>query len=256
MIVRKSQNELEIMDRCNRLNWQILQEVARNAHVGATTCDLDRLAGRLAREAGAQPAFKGYRGFPANLCASVNDEIVHGIPKDRRLREGDIVSLDFGLIKDGYYGDAALTVPIGKVSADTARLLQVTQEALKRGISAIRAGGHLGDISSKVQEHVESNGFSVVKEFVGHGIGTELHEEPQVPNYGSPGQGPLLEQGMVLAIEPMVNVGGAQVMLDPDRWTARTADHSLSAHFERSVAVTSNGPWILGEPEGGTPAGG
>ena len=200
MIVRKSQTELEVMDRCNRLNWQILQEVARNVHAGVTTCDLDRLAEKLARDAGARPAFKGYRGFPASLCASVNDEIVHGIPKDRPLREGDIVSLDFGLIKEGYYGDAALTVAVGNVSENTERLLQVTQEALKRGISAILAGGHLGDISSKVQEHVESNGFSVVREFVGHGIGTDLHEEPQVPNYGSPGQGPLLEQGMVLGV--------------------------------------------------------
>jgi len=249
MIVRRSQTELQVMNRCNRLNWEILQELAAKVSPGITTRELDQRAERLAHQAGALPAFKGYRGFPASLCVSVNDEIVHGIPGDRVLMEGDIVSLDFGLLKDGYYGDAALTVPVGKVATDTQRLLEVTQEALKRGISAARAGGHLGDISWCVQEHVEKNGFSVVREFVGHGIGTELHEEPQVPNYGSPGQGPLLEQGMVLAIEPMVNAGGAQVMLDPDRWTARTADRSLSAHFERTVAVTSNGPWILGDLE-------
>ncbi len=246
MIIRKNDTELRLMDECNRLNWQILQELAKQVQAGVTTRELDQSAERLARQVHGQPAFKGYRGFPASLCASVNDEIVHGIPSDRRLKEGDIVSLDFGLLMGGYYGDAALTVPVGEVLEEAQRLLRVTEEALCRAIKAAVAGNHLGDVSWEVQTFVENSGFSVVREFVGHGIGTSLHEEPQVPNYGNPGQGPRLEQGMVLAIEPMVNVGSAQVLLDPDRWTARTADHSLSAHFERSVAITSNGPWTLG----------
>jgi methionyl aminopeptidase len=237
------------MDRCNRLVWMILQELAAAVKPGVSTRELDQLADRRARGLGARPAFKGYRGFPASLCVSVNDEIVHGVPSGRRLEEGDIVSLDFGLFKDGYYGDAALTVPVGEVGAQASTLLEVTRESLARGIQAARAGNHLGDISWEVQHHVESHGFSVVRDFVGHGIGSSLHEEPQVPNYGKPGLGPRLEAGMVLAIEPMVNAGSAEVVIDTDEWTARTADHSLSAHFERSVAITENGPWVLGEPE-------
>lgn len=249
MIIRKSRAELEIMDRCNRLVWEVLQELAEKAKPGVRTLELDRHADRRAREAGARSAFKGYRGFPASLCVSVNDEIVHGIPSERRLEEGDIVSLDFGVFMDGYYGDAALTVPIGEVSPEAKKLLQVTRQALEQAIQAARPGNHLGDVSWEVQDCVERNGFSVVREFVGHGIGGALHEEPQVPNYGKPGLGPRLEPGVVLAIEPMVNVGSPEVLIDADQWTARTADHSLSAHFERSVAVTAEGPWVLGEPE-------
>jgi methionyl aminopeptidase len=250
MIIRKSRAELEIMNECNRLVWEILQELVRQVRPGVKTLELDRQAEAMARAAGARPAFKGYRGFPASLCVSVNDEIVHGIPSERRLEEGDIVSLDFGVLKDGYYGDAALTVPVGEVDGEERRLMTVTREALERAIQAVRPGKHLGDVSWEVQDHVERSGFSVVREFVGHGIGASLHEEPQIPNYGKPGLGPLLEQGMVLAIEPMVNAGGPEVVIDADHWTARTADRSLSAHFERSVAVTGDGVWVLGEPEG------
>ncbi|MCI0457164.1 MAG: type I methionyl aminopeptidase [Gemmataceae bacterium] len=249
MIIRKSNAEIEIMDRCNRLVWEILRELADMAKPGVRTRELDSHAERRARAAGARPAFKGYRGFPASLCVSVNDEIVHGIPSERRLQEGDIVSLDFGVCKEGYYGDAALTVPVGEVSPEARRLLSVTREALGRAIQAARPGAHLGDISWEVQDHVERHGFSVVREFVGHGIGGALHEEPQVPNFGKPGLGPRLETGMVLAIEPMVNAGAPEVVIDNDQWTARTADHSLSAHFERSVAVTQGGPLVLGDPE-------
>jgi methionyl aminopeptidase len=250
MIIRKTAAELRVMHECNRLVLEILEELAEKVRPGVRTRELDRHADRRARAAGGRPAFKGYRGFPASLCVSVNDEVVHGIPCDRRLEEGDIVSLDFGVYRDGFYGDAAVTVPVGRVSAEAARLLEVTREALGRAVRAVRPGGHLGDVSWEVQSHVESQGYSVVREFVGHGIGASLHEEPQVPNYGKPGQGPRLEHGMVLAIEPMVNAGGPEVVVDADRWTARTADSSLSAHFERSVAVTQQGAWVLGEAEG------
>jgi len=247
MIIYKTRREIETMDRCNRVVGQILAALAREARPGVTTLDLDRKAEEMIREAGVKPAFKGYRGYPCVLCTSVNEEVVHGIPSARKvLREGDIIGLDFGVVLDGYFGDAALTVPVGRVSREAADLMRVTQESLQRGIEAARAGGRLSDISAAVQRHVEAGGYSVVREFVGHGIGTSLHEDPQVPNYGAPGAGPVLKEGLTLAIEPMVNVGDPAVRIHPDGWTASTVDGSLSAHFERSIAITENGPLVLG----------
>ncbi len=252
MIIYKSRDEIETMDRCNRVVAQILVELARQVRPGITTKDLDRSAERLCQEAAVKPAFKGYRGYPAVLCASVNEEVVHGIPSVKRvLKEGDIIGLDFGVVLDGYYGDAAVTVPVGRVSRQAEDLMRVTRESLRRGIAAARPGGRLSDVSSTIQGHAESCGYSVVREFVGHGIGTSLHEDPQVPNYGAPGSGPILKEGLVLAIEPMVNAGAPDVRIGSDGWTASTVDGSLSAHFERSVAITADGPWILGgEAEG------
>ncbi len=214
---------------------------------GVTTAELDAAAERLVRAAGAEPAFKGYRGYPATLCASVNDEVVHGIPGDRAVSEGDIISLDMGVKLDGFYGDSAVTVPVGKVTDEVQRLLQVTQESLQKGIAQVRLGGRVSDIGHAIQEHVEAAGFSVVREFVGHGIGAQLHEEPQIANYGEPGRGPRLAEGMVLAIEPMVNMGKPAVKVLRDGWTAVTRDGSLSAHFEHTVAVTKDGPLVLTE---------
>lgn len=212
---------------------------------GVRTADLDTFAEEYLRKRGATPAFKGYRDYPFSLCVSVNEQVVHGLPSERQLREGDIVSLDLGTIVDGYYGDSALTVPVGQVSPEAARLLRVTEEALMRGIGAARLGGHLSDISHAVQSHVEAHGFSVVRIFVGHGIGKALHEDPQIPNYGPPGLGPRLKPGMVLAIEPMVNAGGPEVEILSDNWTAVTKDRSLSAHFEHTIALTEQGVEIL-----------
>jgi methionyl aminopeptidase len=224
----------------------ILSELAAYAAPGVITVDLDRLVENRVREAGVVPAFKGYRGYPSTLCASINDEVVHGIPSDhRRLEAGDIISLDMGVLVNGYYGDSAVTVGVGPISDEAARLLRVTEEALYRGIEAARLGGRLSDIGHAIQEWVERHDFSVVREFVGHGIGTKLHEEPQIPNYGQPGRGPRLAEGMVLAIEPMVNVGRPAVKVLADGWTAVTRDGSLSAHFEHTVAVTADGPLIL-----------
>ncbi len=210
-----------------------------------TTAQLDRLAEEMILASGGSPAFKGYRGFPASVCASVNDQIVHGIPNQAPLREGDILSLDVGVCLEGYYGDAAWTYPVGVIQPELQRLLQVTRDALFKGIDKILAGNRVSDISASIQQHVESQGFSVVREFVGHGIGLALHEDPQVPNYGRPGRGPRLREGMVLAIEPMVNTGGPESRVLEDQWTAVTVDGGCSAHFEHSVAVTENGPWIL-----------
>jgi methionyl aminopeptidase len=247
MIIYKSREEIETMDRANRIVAQILASLAARVEPGVTTMDLDREAGRLCREAGAKPAFKGYRGYPCVLCTSVNEEVVHGIPSPKKvLQEGDIIGLDFGVVLDGYYGDAAVTVPVGKVSAEAGTLMRVTREALLCGIAEARAGRRLSDVGAAIQRHVEAQGFSVVREFVGHGIGTALHEDPQVPNYGAPGNGPLLKEGMALAIEPMVNIGRPDVRIHSDGWTASTIDGSLSAHFERSIAITENGPLILG----------
>ena len=215
---------------------------------GITTEELDRLAEEYIKRHGGIPAFKGYRGYPRSLCVSVNEEVVHGIPGKRRLKEGDIVSLDLGVLMDGYYGDAAITVPLGKVSELARRLIKVTEEALYRGIEMARPGNRLSDISHAIQSHVEKAGFSVVREFVGHGIGKELHEEPQVPNFGPPNRGPRLEPGMVLAIEPMVNTGTWEVRILPNGWTVVTADGGLSAHFEHTVAITDDGPEILSLP--------
>jgi methionyl aminopeptidase len=247
MIIYKSREEIGRMDRCNRVVAQILAALKGAVAPGVTTADLDRMAERMCREAGVKPAFKGYRGYPCVLCTSVNEEVVHGIPSPKKvLREGDIIGLDFGVVLEGYYGDAAVTVPVGRISPEAENLLRVTRESMKRGIRAARPGARLSDISAAVQEHVESHGYSVVREFVGHGIGTSLHEDPQVPNFGAPGSGPVLKEGLALAIEPMVNMGNPAVRIHADGWTASTVDGSLSAHFERSIAVTEDGPMLLG----------
>jgi methionyl aminopeptidase len=245
VIVCKSPREIEQMRRANVLVAEVLAELASMVKPGVTTAELDAAAERLVRAAGAEPAFKGYRGYPATLCASVNDEVVHGIPGDRAVSEGDIISLDMGVKLDGFYGDSAVTVPVGKVTDEVQRLLQVTQESLQKGIAQVRLGGRVSDIGHAIQEHVEAAGFSVVREFVGHGIGAQLHEEPQIANYGEPGRGPRLAEGMVLAIEPMVNMGKPAVKVLRDGWTAVTRDGSLSAHFEHTVAVTKDGPLVL-----------
>ena len=233
------------MRKSNALVAAILEELAKKIRPGVKTIELDRLSEAMALKRGARPAFKGYRGYPYSLCTSVNSEVVHGMPSERELQEGDIVSLDFGILRDGYYGDAAVTVPVGEISPEARRLLRVTEEALYRGISAARAGNRIGDISAAIQGHVEAAGFSVVRDLVGHGIGKSLHEDPQVPNYGSSGRGIELKPGMVFAIEPMVNEGTYRVDVLRDGWTVVTADGKLSAHFEHSVAVTENGPVIL-----------
>jgi methionyl aminopeptidase len=250
VIVCKSPAEIERMAAANALVARVLAELASVAAPGVTTRDLDGLAERRIREAGAVPAFKGYRGYPATLCASVNEQVVHGIPSDRVLVEGDILSLDIGAQMDGFYGDAAVTVPIGRISDEARRLLRVTEEALGQAIERVRVGSRVSDIGHAVQRHVEANGFSIVREFVGHGIGAQMHEEPQIPNYGEPGRGPRLAEGMVLAIEPMVNAGRPGVKILADGWTAVTKDGSLSAHFEHTVAVTASGPRILTAPNG------
>jgi methionyl aminopeptidase len=234
------------MREAGRLVGEVLAELAAHVAPGVTTADLDRLAEKRIAQAGATAAFKGYHGYPATICASINDEVIHGIPSGRRvLNEGDVVSIDVGASLDGYYGDSAMTLPVGQVSEEAARLLRVTEEALYRAIERTRPGGRVSDIGYEVQRHVESHGFSVVREFVGHGIGQRMHEDPQVPNYGEPGRGPRLAEGMVLAIEPMVNAGKAAVKVLADGWTAVTRDGSLSAHFEHTVAVTADGPRIL-----------
>ena len=245
MIVCKSASELVRMRTANALVADVLGALEVMVLPGVTTLDLDAVAESLVREGGAEPAFKGYRGFPATVCASVNEEVVHGIPSKRPLKAGDIVSLDVGVLLDGFYGDSALTVPVGEISVAAAKLLSVTEQSLERAISAVRAGARVSDLGYAVQNYVETNGYSVVREFVGHGIGTKLHEEPQIPNYGQPGQGPRLAEGMVLAIEPMVNIGSATVKILKDGWTAVTSDGNLSAHFEHTVAVTAEGAEVL-----------
>jgi methionyl aminopeptidase len=249
MIVCKSAAELEKMHRAGLVVWDVLTALRKMVAPGVTTMDLEKFAARRCEEHSARPAFKGYRGFPCVLCTSVNEEVVHGIPSEKRkLRDGDVLSVDFGVELDGYFGDSALTIPVGKVAPEVAKLLRVTRESLDRAIDKMRPGNRLSDVSHAVQSWVESNGFSVVREFVGHGIGTKMHEEPQLPHYGPPGRGPRLQEGMVLAIEPMVNAGGPGVKVLDDDWTAVTTDGSWSAHFEHTVAVTSNGPWILTRP--------
>jgi methionyl aminopeptidase len=229
----------------NQLVARILAELRQVVMPGITTADIDELAERRVREAGAEPAFKGYHGYPATVCASVNEQVVHGIPSSRPLVNGDIVSIDMGAKLDGFFGDCAVTVPVGTVSPQASELLRVTEEALFRGIDCVRPGARVSDIGAAVQQHVEAQGFSVVREFVGHGIGTALHEEPQVANYGPAGHGPRLSEGMVLAIEPMVNAGKPAVKVLSDGWTAVTRDKSLSAHFEHTVVVTREGREIL-----------
>jgi methionyl aminopeptidase len=246
MIICKSPVEIEKLRDSGRMVREILEEMRRRVQPGVTTLDLERFAEKRLRQLGVTPAFKGYRGYPCCLCASVNEEIVHGIPSPRRvLRTGDIVSLDLGIVLHGYYGDSALTLPVGEISEPLKKLLRVTEESLELAIQKTRAGNRLGDVSAAVQQHAERHGFSVVREFVGHGIGREMHEEPQIPNFGKPGHGPLLKPGMVLAIEPMVTQGGEAVRVLEDHWTAVTADGGYSAHFEHMVAVTSNGPDVL-----------
>jgi methionyl aminopeptidase len=245
VIVCRSAAEIDRMARVNALVARVLAELEAMVAPGVTTADLDALAEQRLREAGAAPAFKGYHGYPATICASVNEEVVHGIPSGRPLADGDIVSIDMGAKLDGFYGDSAVTVPVGTISPEAATLLAVTQASLYEGLNAVKAGGRLSDIGAAVQRHVEAHGFTVVREFVGHGIGTALHEEPQIPNYGTPGRGPRLTEGMVLAIEPMVNMGKAAVKVLGDGWTAVTKDGSLSAHFEHTVVVTADGCRIL-----------
>jgi len=245
VIVCRSQSEIDKLRRVNQLVARILAELRQVVVPGITTTDIDELAERRVREAGAEPAFKGYHGYPATVCASVNEQVVHGIPSSRPLVAGDIVSIDMGAKLDGFFGDCAVTVPVGAVSPQASELLRVTEEALFRGIDCVRPGARVSDIGAAVQQHVEAQGFSVVREFVGHGIGTSLHEEPQVANYGPAGHGPRLSEGMVLAIEPMVNAGKPAVKVLSDGWTAVTKDKSLSAHFEHTVVVTRDGREIL-----------
>jgi len=248
MIVLKSPQEIEVMRRSNAIVMEILQVLSENAKEGATTLELDRISEEICRKRKAKPAFKGYRGYPYSLCASVNEQVVHGFPTKRALKEGDILSMDFGVLLEGFYGDAAVTVPIGEISESAQELVTTTRDSLYAGIEAAREGNRLSDISHAVQVVVEAKGFSVVRTFVGHGIGRDLHEDPQVPNFGPPGRGVRLREGMVLAIEPMVNEGTYEVEILEDGWTAVTKDRKLSAHFEHSVAITKNGPRILSEP--------
>ena len=245
MIDLKTSSQLERMRRAGRIVSQVLEVLRRSVRPGMCTRDLDRIAEEEIQRRGGQAAFKGYRGFPATLCASVNEEVVHGIPSERKLEEGDIIGLDLGAVMEGYYADAAITVPVGTVSKEVQELLSVTERSLRLGIEQARAGHSLTDISHAVQQEAEQHGYSVVREFVGHGIGAQLHEPPQVPNFGRPGFGPTLKAGMMLAIEPMVNMGLPAVRILRDGWTAVTQDGSWSAHFEHTVAITEGSPEIL-----------
>ena len=245
MIICRSRAEIEKLRTVNQIVADVLGELRAMAVPGVTTEEIDRVAEERVRAAGAVPAFKGYHGFPATICASVNEQVVHGIPSERELKDGDILSIDMGAKLDGFFGDSAVTVPVGKTTDAANQLLQATEESLFRGIEAVRPGARVSDIGAAVQQHVEERGFSVVREFVGHGIGTELHEEPQIANYGPGGRGPRLAAGMVFAIEPMVNMGRAGVKVLSDDWTAVTKDGSLSAHFEHSMVVTGDGCEIL-----------
>lgn len=245
MIILKSQEEIKRIAQSCDIVARTLNAVKAIVKPGITTAEIESFADAYIRAKNAVPAFKGYRGYPASICTSVNNEVIHGIPSDRVLKEGDILGVDLGVYKDGFYGDAAYTFPVGKIRPEVERLLKVTEESLYIGIENARAGNRVSDISYSIQRHVESNGFSVVRAFVGHGVGSELHEEPQVPNFGPPGRGPRLRPGMTLAIEPMVNEGGYEVLILDDGWTAVTTDGKLSAHFEHTVLVTLNEPRIL-----------
>lgn len=247
-IVLKSKREIEYMRKAGRVvaeTFRVLQDVVEE---GITTQELDRIAEETIKRFKAVPAFKGYHGFPASICTSINEQVVHGIPGLRKLKDGDIISIDIGAIIDGYYGDAAFTLPVGNISASDVMLIAVTQEALYKGIEQALPGNRLSDISHAVQKHVEQKGFSVVRDYVGHGIGSQMHEAPQIPNFGNPGHGPRLKVGMTLAIEPMVNVGGYEVKTLEDNWTVVTRDGKHSAHFEHTIAITENGPQILTVP--------
>ncbi len=253
MIMLKSPAEIEIMRHANLIVAEVLAELKQRVRPGVSTAELDQVAEEITQARGAQPAFKGYnvggRVFPRTVCISINDEVVHGIPSEQRvLRDGDIVGLDFGVNYEGYYGDSAVTVAVGHVDPEAERLMRVTEEALWAGINEARAGRRVGDLSAAIQTHVEEHGFSIVREFVGHGIGKRLHEEPQVPNFGMRDRGLRFREGMVIAIEPMVNAGGPEVWIKEDGWTAVTRDGRRSAHFEHSVAITENGPYVLSRP--------
>ncbi|MEE9613676.1 MAG: type I methionyl aminopeptidase [Thermodesulfobacteriota bacterium] len=244
-IILKSSDEIETLRKVNLIVAEVLQRLKESVRAGATTMDLERICEEELARRKARPAFKGYRDYPFCLCTSVNEEVVHGMPSKRILEEGDILSIDCGVYHDGFYGDAAVTMAIGEVSEEAERLMAVTEGALERGIDRARVGGRLFDISASIQSHAEDEGFSVVTAFVGHGIGRELHEPPQVPNFGKAGRGVRLKEGMVLALEPMINAGTADIDILDDGWTAVTADGRLSAHFEHSVAITGNGPYVL-----------
>ena len=246
MIILKSSQEIEKIRKACIVVAEVLERIRDLVRPGVSTLALDEAAERWIRSAGAQPAFKGYRGYPKTLCTSVNSEVIHGIPsKEVLLKPGDIVSIDVGAIVEGFYGDAAITLPVGDITNEAQRLIKATEESLQLGIEQARSGNRLYDISHAVQRHIEAHGYSIVRDYVGHGIGQNLHEDPQIPNFGSPGQGPRLKTGMVLAIEPMVNAGGSATVPQQDGWTVVTADGSLSAHFEHTIAITSNGPRIL-----------
>jgi methionyl aminopeptidase len=250
LIILRSKAEIEKIRTSCAIVAEILDRLVERIKPGVTTLDLNAISEELTSKKHARPAFKGYHGYPYALCASVNEEVVHGMPsKHRRLKAGDIISLDYGVVFDGYYGDAALTVPVGEIPEAAVRLCTVTEECLYEGIAKAVAGNRLSDISHAIQDYVEKRGYSVVREFVGHGIGQHLHESPQVPNYGPPGRGVRLKPGMVLAIEPMINAGQADVEVLEDQWTAVTLDRELSAHFEHTIAVTENGPLILSKRE-------
>ncbi|MBI2340895.1 MAG: type I methionyl aminopeptidase [Deltaproteobacteria bacterium] len=245
MIILKSNDEIQKMERASRIVVEVLLKLKEACAPGITTDDLNRMADELIRRLGGIPTFIGYRGYPKALCASVNEEVVHGIPGRRRLKEGDIIGLDLAVTLDGFVGDSALTVPVGKISPETARLVQVTREALQRGVEMVRPGKRVGDVGHAVQSHAEAEGFSVVRDFVGHGIGRNMHEEPQVPNFGKPGTGERLHEGVVLAVEPMINAGSHEVEVLSDGWTVVTKDRKWSAHFEQTVACTADGPRVL-----------
>lgn len=242
MIILKTPDEIEVMAMASKLVAETHQVVRQAVKPGVTTLELDRLAEEYIRSHGGIPAFKGYRNFPGTLCTSVNEQVVHGIPSNRVLKEGDIIGLDLGAIVNGFYGDAAVTLPVGEVSPEVLTLLTISEESLFKGIEQARVGNRLSDISAAIQQHAEAAGYAIVRDFVGHGIGRHLHEEPQVPNYGKPGQGPRLQVGMVLAIEPMINMGHHQVKILEDQWTAVTKDGSVSAHFEHTIAIQPSGP--------------
>jgi len=246
MITLKSESELAIMDRCNAIVLGVMEELSQLIRPGCQVEALDAHAAERTHAAGAKASFKGYQGFPSTLCVSVNDQVVHGIPVARTLEMGDIVSIDFGVYLEGFHGDGAETFVVGETTPEVAALVHGTREALRLGIEQMRPGRRLGDVGHAVQSHAESKGWGIVREYVGHGIGRELHESPSLPNYGRQGRGTRLEEGMVLAIEPMLNLGTAEVSLGSDQWTVTTADGMPSAHFERSVAITSEGPWVLG----------
>lgn len=244
-IILKSPREITQMRGAGRVVAAVLDEVGKNVRPGITTAELDDIAVSEVKKRGAEASFKGYRGFPASICTSVNEEVVHGIPGSRVLQEGEIISLDFGALLNGFHGDAAVTVGVGKISTEAQKIIDATRGALQAGIAAARIGARLGDVSAAIQSYAEARGFSVVREYVGHGIGRELHEDPQVPNFGVTGEGPVLQKGMTMALEPMLNAGGWRTRVAEDKWTVVTADGRLSAHFEHTIVIDENGPGIL-----------